>query len=105
MIKQEEIRKEVWKFIHEYDTAKGDPAVDWAFILLYRLSERGVVIKVSEISEDLAQTAAELPQYFARGKNMALISTGKTAHVFKEFKDMGYVAVEPLVQSRVEGLN
>ena len=71
--------------------------------ILSYLHSQGVVIKVDEVSNDLAQTASESPRYIARGKDpagvkMALVSIEKTAHVFKGFKDMGYAAVEPLVE-------
>ena len=65
--------------------------------LLSYLHSQDVVIKVGEISENLAWAASESPKYFARGKDIALVSTERTFHTFKEFKDMGYVAVIPLI--------
>ncbi len=66
--------------------------------LMERLDKLGVVIQVGEISDDLAQTASESPKYYAVGKDRAFISSERTAHVFKNFKDMNYVAVERLIE-------
>ncbi len=65
---------------------------------IIKLHELGVVIKVWEISDDLAQTAFESPKYFAWGKGRALVSSESTFHIFKDFKDMGYVATMPLIE-------
>ena len=45
MTKREKIREVINEFLNEYDE-DGNPAVDWAFILLHRLAKKGVVIKV-----------------------------------------------------------
>ena len=55
-----------------------------------------MVFRVAEISDDLAKTASESPRYFARGKDMALLSSERAFPIFKGFKEMGYVAVEEI---------
>ena len=41
---REQIRELLNTFLDDYD--KGDPTVDWVFILVHRLASAGVVIKV-----------------------------------------------------------
>ena len=69
--------------------------------IMSKLHSQGVVIKVAEISDDLAQTASETPKYFAQGKDMAFISTERTFHIYEAFKKAGYVAVEPLIKEAI----
>ncbi|KKM05816.1 hypothetical protein LCGC14_1750220, partial [marine sediment metagenome] len=65
------------------------------FIMNY-LHSQGVVIKVAEISDDVAQTASDGETRTAIGRGMTLVSTSRSVDIFRSFKDMGYVAVEPL---------
>ena len=62
----------------------------WAY-----LHSQGVVIKVGGISEDLAQTASQPETYYADKVGM---SWERDNHIFKAFKQAGYVAVEPLLK-------
>ena len=57
-----------------------------------------VVIKVGEISEDLAQTASQPETFMAFTKDSAIVSTDKTNYIVKWFKNTGYVTVEPLIK-------
>lgn len=122
MTKQEEIREGILESIIQHDPrtclkvynrvlsqaeieaaydSEGKVITEWGKIvdqILKKLHSQDVGIKVGEISDDLAQTASEAPRYLARGKDMALISTERTFHIFKSFKDMDYVATEPLIE-------
>ena len=65
-------------------------------IMLY-LHREDVVIKVDEISDDVARTASDGETRTACGRGMVMVSTYKSVDVFRTFKDMGYVAIEPLI--------
>ena len=96
MTKQEEIREGIARRLPIVGTGKPDWVL--AGILLNYLHSKGVVIKVGEISDDLAQTASESPKYFAQGNGIALVSSEKTFHIFEAFKGMNFAAVERLVE-------
>ncbi len=107
MTKQEKVREGIAKLTEDRFRFPAEEAgLVWdknfnymlASDILSYLHSQGIVIKVAEISDDLAQTASESPKYFAQGKDMALISTERTFHIFKNFKDMGYVAVDSLIE-------
>ena len=87
MTKQKEIREVVWKFLVDYDKDNGNPAVDWAFILLHRLAEKGVVKKVDR----------ELPKVILTISNSDQ-QIDMTADVGHYYKEAGYVAVESLFE-------
>ena len=65
--------------------------------VLEYLASQGVVIKVAEISTDLAMTTAQSPSYFAPGIGS---SCERTYRIFKDFKGAGYVLVEPLIKDK-----
>ena len=65
-------------------------------IMKYEASQ-GVVLKVAEISEDLAQTAAQFPTYFAPGVGM---SWERDFNLFKQLKAANYVATRPLIEEK-----
>lgn len=99
MTKQEETREGIKRISCRWceqlpycEESCGVPELDLA-----KLSELGVVIKVGEVSENMAQTASEGDKYLAAGNGMFLMSSERTSHIFKNFRDMGYVAVVPLV--------
>ena len=102
MTKQEEIREGFAAHLLSYMIPhyKNSPELSGMVIneLFNYLHSQGVVIKVAEISDDLARTASETPKYFAYGKDMAFISTERTFHIYEAFKKAGYAAVEPLIQ-------
>ena len=100
MSKQEEIKEGL------HDALKGDnptvvgepcPYCRDTEVALNYLYSQDVMIKVGEISDNLAQTASEGEKYFAQGGNIVMISTPKTVDTFKSFKEAGYVAVIPLI--------
>jgi len=61
------------------------------------LHSQDVVIKVEEISDNLAQTASQIETYYA---DKVGISSERTNHVFKAFKEAGYVEAVPLIEER-----
>ncbi|KKK76758.1 hypothetical protein LCGC14_2860390 [marine sediment metagenome] len=76
MSKQEEIKRIVQEVLDKYD---GNPAVDWPFILLFKLQQLGVVIKVDDnsyVASCLRDSWEEIKQ---------------------DMKEAGYTAVEPLI--------
>ena len=88
MTRREEIRKGIEQYTNY-------PAALWAY-----LHENGVVLKVGEITENLAQTASQSNTYAAAGQETFMLSSERTSHIFKAFKDMGYVAVKPLIKEK-----
>ena len=52
MATREEIGEVIWEFLIDYDKDNSNPAVDWAFILLHRLHDKGVVVKVEREFKD-----------------------------------------------------
>ncbi len=60
------------------------------------MSHPDLYLKKGEISENVAQTASESDTYVAAGETMAMVSCARTAHVFKAFKEMGYVRAIPM---------
>lgn len=65
--------------------------------ILQYLQSQGVVFKVEEISDNLAQTASQIETYYA---DKVGISSERTNHVFKAFKEAGYVEAVPLIEER-----
>ena len=59
------------------------------------LHENDVVIKVGEISDDLAQTASQGETRSAYGVGL---SWERNVDLFRAFKEAGYVAVEKLIK-------
>ncbi len=96
MTKQEEIREGVRDILAELND-ESDIGNPYSKRILEYLHSQGVVIKVYEISDDVAQTASDGETRTACGRGMAMVSTQKSVDVFRSFKDMGYVAVEPLI--------
>ena len=101
MSRQDEIRGEVFRHLNDVFCDGVTFNVDdfWKATdnLLQYLHSQGVVVKVGEISEDVAQTASDSVKYFAQGGGIAMMLTPKSVDVFKAFKDAGFVAVEPLI--------
>ena len=108
MTQQEKIREGLaeglFKYNNPYDEWGTMPVVTQdtfrsrADRMLLWLNEQGVVIKVGEITENLAQTASQSDTYAAAGKDTFVVSWERTADIYKWFKDNGYVAVEPLIE-------
>lgn len=92
MTKQEEILRLTWKFLDDYDKDNGNPAVDWAFILLHRLADKGVAIKVGK----------PLPKPIL-GKNMSARDKEYKEAVWEYSQEAmieaGYTATEPLIKN------
>ena len=81
-----------WEELSEFHRELYLAEVD--FLLEY-MSEQGVVLKVGEISDNIAQTTSQPETYYADKVGM---SWERTYHVFKAFKEAGYVAVESLIE-------
>lgn len=99
MTKQEEIQRyledvlnKAWRLGKE---GKGIDLTKEAKASMNQLSLWGVVLKVGEISDDIAETAA---QGETRTAYKVGISWERNVHMYRIFKEAGYEAVEPLIK-------